>query len=390
MAQQISYGFGYSGTVSDVSASTPEAIGEPFHFSYSYNRKDYPDWSNHQFTVPGLPFYLPSLKDDANYPLWLGPPFETVSDSKVELPTGYKPRMPANVDLKYDFAEYHASYNQDQGVLTAKRLLLIKLHEVPVAEFDDYRAFLKNLQNDVNQYVQTAAYGTPLNAWGTPSPSLPPALPPSLRAILELPDSVSPDANRLAAAARDEIAKQNPQEAVSSLYRAVSADPKFTRAWVALGQLLLAQKQTEAGVDAFHKAMTADPGQRAIPKILGWGLMGIAKYEEAVPVWQDYMNAHPDDADGPTNLGSCLLELKRYSEAVAAFEAGIKIGADPRNWKSRLGFAYLRSGQIETGAAVLQEYVEGDSKPLTLNDVAYELAEANASLPKALSTRSAQ
>ena len=47
LMQQISYGLGYSGTVSDVNASTLEAIGEPFHFSYSYNRKDYPDWSNH-------------------------------------------------------------------------------------------------------------------------------------------------------------------------------------------------------------------------------------------------------------------------------------------------------------------------------------------------------
>ncbi len=53
LVQQISYGLGYSGTVSDVSASTPEAIGEPFHFSYSYSRKDYPDWSNRQFSVPG-------------------------------------------------------------------------------------------------------------------------------------------------------------------------------------------------------------------------------------------------------------------------------------------------------------------------------------------------
>ncbi len=56
LVQQISYALGYAGTVSDVSASPPEEIAEPFHFSYSYNRKDYPDWSNRQFTVPGLPF----------------------------------------------------------------------------------------------------------------------------------------------------------------------------------------------------------------------------------------------------------------------------------------------------------------------------------------------
>src|SRR5260370_3185335 len=52
LVQQISYGLGYAGTVSDIIASTPEGIAEPFHFSYSYNRKDYPDSSNHQITAP--------------------------------------------------------------------------------------------------------------------------------------------------------------------------------------------------------------------------------------------------------------------------------------------------------------------------------------------------
>lgn len=149
--------------MSDVSASTPEAISEPFHFSYSYNRKDYPTWkSDRQFTVPGLPFYMPPVRDDAKYPIWFGSPVETVSDSKVELPQGNKPQTPSNVDLKNDFAEYHASYSQDQGVLIAKRRLLTKMREVPVAEFDDYRSFLKSLQDDVNQYVQTSSASAPV------------------------------------------------------------------------------------------------------------------------------------------------------------------------------------------------------------------------------------
>ena len=79
------------------------------------------------------------------------------------------------------------------------------------------------------------------------------------------------------------------------LYRAVSADPKFTRAWVLLGVLLLGQKQVDAGMDAFHKAMAADPAQPAIPKALGYSLMADSRFEDAVPVWQDYMKAHPDD-----------------------------------------------------------------------------------------------
>jgi tetratricopeptide (TPR) repeat protein len=387
LVQQISYGLGYSGTVSDVSVTTPEAISEPFHFAYSYNRKDYPDWSNRQFTVPGLPFYMTQLKDDANYPLWLGPPLESVSESKVQLPQGYRPKVPLDVHLKYDFAEYHAAYSisADQGALIAKRRVLIKLHEVPVAQFADYRNFVKSIQNDVNQYVQTSV-NMPLR------PNTPETLPaasaltmsPSMRAPQELPDSNSADANRLEAEARDEIAKHDMQAAISSLYRSVSEDPKFTRAWVKLGTALLMQKQTDAGIEAFHKAMAADPAQPAIPKALGWSLMAHSDFDDAIALWQDYIKAHPDDADGPTNLGNCFVALKRYSEAAAAYEAAMKIGGSSGSTKFRLGNAYLRSGQIEKGAATLQEYVEADPQPLTLNDVAYELAENNASLPKAL------
>jgi tetratricopeptide (TPR) repeat protein len=383
LVQQISYALGYEGIVSDVSVSKPEVMTEPFHFSYSYNRKDYPDWTNHQFTVPGLPFFMPPLREDARYPVWLGSPEETVSDSKVELPRGYKPQLPSNVDLNYDFAEYHASYSQDQGVLIAKRRLLTKLHEVPVARFDDYRSFVKNLQNDVNRYVQTSS-GTAPNMWGLPNASLTFALPPTLRAIEELPESHSTDANHLEAEARIEVAEHNLPGAVRSLYGAVSADPKFTRAWVILGRLLLLQKQTNDGIDAFQKAMAADPEQRAIPKVLGMCLMAIAEYDKAVMVWQDYIKAHPDDADGPTNLGNCLVQLKRYAEAATAYEAGLKIGGDSASQQASLGSAYLRSGQIEKGTATLEKIVKPDSEAETLNYVAWELVEANASLPKAL------
>ena len=379
LVQQISFALGYAGTVSDVSASTPDASGEPFHFAYSYHRKDYPDWTNRQFTVPGLPFYMPQVKEDARDPVWLGPPLETTSDSKVELPKGYKPIVPPNVDLKYDFAEYHASYSEEPGILIAKRRLLTKMHEVPLAELDDYRSFLKNLQNDVNRYVPTSS----ANAVFTPRSQPPGASPSYMKGIRDLPDSDSSDANRLEAAARDDVTRRDVQGAVSSLYRAVSADPKFARAWVFLGTILISQKQLDAGMDAFHKAMAAAPAQPAIPKALGYGLMANSKFEEAIPVWQDYIKAYPDDADGPGNLGGCLVSLKRYSEAVAALEAAVKINGKRADLQARLGSAYLDAGQRDQAGAAFAKLADVDPEGNTFNDAAYEMANADLNLPLA-------
>ncbi len=40
-------------------------------------------------------------------------------ESRVELPKGYSPEIPGNLDLKEDFAEYHASYSVKDGTLIA-------------------------------------------------------------------------------------------------------------------------------------------------------------------------------------------------------------------------------------------------------------------------------
>jgi tetratricopeptide (TPR) repeat protein len=385
LVQRISYGLGYSGTVSDISASTPEAIGEPFHFSYTYNRKDYPDWkSNQRFTVPGSPFFMPSVTDDAKYPLWLGSLLDGVSDSRVELPPGYEAQTPSNVDLKYDFAEYHASYSRDKGVLIAKRHLVTKLREVPVAEFDNYRKFVKDIQDDVNQYVPTTSAGATTASNTQDMPNVSAAFSPSVRAIRNLPESNSSDANQLEAKARDEMAKRDLPGAVSSLQGAVAADPKFTRAWIMLGELLLTEKQVDAGMDAFRKAMATDPQEPAIPKMLGWTLMSKSEFEDAISVWQDYMKAHPDDDDGPANLGSCFVQLKRYPEAAEAYEASLKISKNPALPQARLGSVYLLAGERDKAAMAFGKLADLDPKGSTFNDSAYEMSNADLNLPLAL------
>ena len=380
LVQQISYRLNFAGTVADVNASTPEAIDEPFHFSYSYNRKDYPDWSNRQFTVPGLPFFMPAIKDDAKYPVWLGPPAEEVSDVRMQLPKDYRPEVPSDVDLKYDFAEYHSSYSANGGVLIAKRRLLIKQHEVPIAKFDDYRNFLKSMQKDVYSYVQTSSSKSPVMLNG-PSAGAMASLVNSLR---ELPASESSEANSLESDARNKMSSTDVQGAVDSLHRALAADPKFTRGWVFLGVLLLGQKQVDAGIDAFHKAMALAPAETAIYKTLGFGLMGDLKYEKALGVWQDYMKAHPNDVDGPSNLGGCLMKLKRYSEAAVAYEAAVKIKNDQPYLLASLGSAYLQGGDREKAGAAFSKVGALDPQGNYLNDVAYKMANADLQLPLAL------
>lgn len=383
LVQQISFALGYSGTVNDINASAPDAISEPFHFSYSYNRKDYPDWANRQFTVPGLPFFMPPARDDAKDPVWLGPVLDTISSSKVELPKGYKPQLPSNVDLKYDFAEYHATYSQDQGVLIAKRRLLIKLHEVPLSELDDYRTFVKNLQNDVNRYVQTSSLSSPTSAMSTPGPAVPLTLPSVLNGLWSLPDSPSQQANRLEADARDSMRKNDSLSSINALKRALEAAPKFTRAWVELATVYLAQRQNDAALDALRKAVESDPKALVPRKVYAYLLSFLRHDDTPVRAWRDVLELAPEDPDANPALGALLLQQKHYSEALPYLEAAAKV-TPSTSAQIRLGTVYLRAGQTEKGSEIFEKVLESDSKAETFNDIAYELADTNVSLPKAL------
>ena len=389
LVQQISYALGYAGTVKDITASSAETTTDPFHFSYSYNRKDYPDWTNHQFTIPGHPFYMPLAKDETKDPIWLGAPLEMISNSKVELPTGYKPQVPANVDLKYDFAEYHASYSADRNVFTAKRQLVVKLREVPVAELEDYRDFLKSLRRDLDQYVMAAsASGT-----GTADTSLgrtvPPfinggsRLPPLLNGVWQLPDSDSVNANRLESEARDAVKTQTPSDTASAFKRAVEADPKFTRAWLELAIVTMSSGQIDSALGYFQKAVDVDPKQVFPRKIYAFVLGTLLKTDAAIDAWHEAEKLAPDDWQIKSELGALLMQKKRYNEALPYLET---IGTNDQSYgaQNRLGVAYLRAGQTEKGIAILERLVGPEAKPGVWNDIAYELADSNVSLPKAL------
>jgi tetratricopeptide (TPR) repeat protein/transglutaminase-like putative cysteine protease len=382
LVQRISLGLGFGGDVSEVTASSPEKTDEPYHFSYKYTRKEFGDWATRRI-VAALPLItLPAPGDEDLLPLGpslLGPPSDVLFHSRVELPSEYRPQLPAAVHLKRDFAQFDATCDFKDGKLVCERHLKTLLREVPATEREEYKQFVKAVQDDYNVFIPLLSGSSSSAAAESTNTNLT-----TINTLRNLPDSSSEEATRLESEARDQLAKHDLQSAVSSLYRAVSADPKFTRAWVVLGSVLLMQKQKDAGVEAFHKAMAVDPQQPAIPKALGFGLMTNSQFEDAVPVWQDFVKAHADDGDGPANLGNCLVQLKRYSEAAAAFEAAVKIRADRPNLQASMASAYLLAGNREKAEAAFAKLAEVDTEGHYLNDAAYEMANADLKLPLAL------
>jgi tetratricopeptide (TPR) repeat protein len=379
--QQLSYRLGFEGTVSDVKTDPPESVDTPYRTSWDYLRKEYPDWDNHRFLVPGarIPFAADALNPNSTDPVYLGSPGKSEWDARIEVPPGYRPVAPQPVDIVHDYAEYHANYSVDGNALLSQQFLLVKMHEVPTAELAEFKKFVSALGDNINLYVQTRATGSQSSL-----PNSPERMAELMQSGMdELPASPSAEANRFETAALS-VAPTDRAAAAESLKNAVAADPKFTRAWLRLAAMQSVTRQYDDAVGSYRSAMAINPKQAFPYKALAYSLVGMNRRAEAIQVWSELLSAVPDDPDAPASLGSLLVAQKRYQEAIPPLEKAIKLYPDDRASTGNLAQAYMMSGNLDEGRSLLSKELEKGPFPLALNNVAYALADANVDLTDAL------
>ena len=373
LLQRVSYSMGFGGEVSNVSAVQLDKTTEPLQFSYDYKRKDYSDWSNRRISPPLPRISLPEVDDEiaATVPIWLGSPGEIDFRATLELPKGYSPDLQKAVHVKRDFADYDATYSFKAGVITAERHMLIKLREVPVGEYAEYKSFRKAVEDDydASSSLSTAGSVTSLASYQDE--------------IWRLPMSGNAEANRFYDDAREQYSRNDTQAEIASVRRAVEVDPKFVRAWLWLGEIYKWRRENDLALQAYRKAIEIDPAQAVSYKALGFTLIGIGKAEEAIAVLQQLVKVAPENFEGYANLGAGLVYLKRYHEAVSPLEAALKLSPDHADLQLNLGNVYLNTGDIEKSRTAFETALKLDSNPVILNNIAYSLAEQKVDLDEA-------
>ena len=372
LVQQLSAVSGFGGEVSDATASSPEKTDEAFRIEYTYTRKDFGDWANRRIVGPlpvlGLP--MPDDKiDKPSVPIWLGHPTAIHAESHLEIPKGYKPDIPIGVDVKEDFAEYHASHRFKDGVLISERQLIVKAREVPIAGYDAYKKFTKIVSDDYGMYIALSSGNSPVVA--------------SLNPLWTLPPSQNADALQAYNQAVGAFQRSDVQGAIGFLKHAVELDPKFALAWVTLAQAYAAAGQSQEAHRSYQSALKAEPGQPLLYQGLEF-LLGTYKPVEAISVWQDVVKTNPKEARAWAGLGSSLYRAQRYKEAAAALQSAADLTPEVAHIQVTLGSAYLRAGQHQEALKAYGAALDLDDGPVMLNDVSYELADASLDLPEAL------
>ncbi len=366
LVQRLSYASGFAGEVSAVTASAPEDTEQPFQFSYDYTRKDFGDWPNRRMTPPLPPFGIEAADGESSKPsepLLLGAPGDVVYRARIELPAGYTFTPPTRVDLVTDYAEYHAEYGTEKGVLTAVRRLVIKQAKVPLSQWDGYLKFRKAVSDDEGFWISLTA----VDANGKP-----------IVAGLK-----SDEADTLNNSGRTALTASKYSMAAELFEKAVKADPKNKWAWNNLGLAYMGLMRYDDAVSAFNKQIQINQNDPYAYNNLGRALRIQGKQEEARKAFEKQIEINPQDRWAHSNLGILLVSQKKYAEAVHELEAAAAISENDAPTQLALGQAYLGIGQNEKGVTALEKAVQIAPSPERLNAVAYILAENGERLDQA-------
>ncbi|MBS1849768.1 MAG: DUF3857 domain-containing protein [Acidobacteria bacterium] len=386
LAQQLSYLSGFGGDVSDVTVSPLEATDKALQINYHYKRKDYSDWENRRISFPLPSFLLPTLaynddKATPSFPIWLGPPQEIHYHSEVQLPADYSLKLPSAVHEHSGYIDFDADYSLSGGKVVTDRRMAVKANEVPVADYKEFQALAKSINNDRD--TLTALISNKMD--GQKSDDSSTSRTDRLgEAIAQLPESDNPDAINSYLKAEQAMHGPTSSETIASLNLALAQDPKFIRAWLLLEEVYFGTLQIDKGLQTLRGALKLNTNQDLCYQVAIETLLYRRRYADAVPLLKELTTQYPDDSEAYAELGLSFFQLKQYTEAIPAYTSFIKLKPEKAFARVVLGHAYLRNGEPEKALASYQEAIKLGEDPEVLNDVAYEMAEHDQHLSEAL------
>jgi len=368
LMQNISNSEGFGGEVSNVSASVPEDTQQPFEISYDYTRKNYSDWDRAQIIAPFPPMGVEGAatqEKPPTEPVFLGAPGEVVFTGKIELPLRTT-KMPGNFSYTEPWADFQAQYKNDGLALTIERRLKIKESQVPLTEWRSYKAFSKAVADDWGAWIEL------YNLNGGKIAAAPGTIPTF--------DPLSEEKKKEAWRAFE---NNDTATAENLLHELLKRNPKTEGAHAMLGYVYARRNDSAEAVEEFRKEEEINPNNTDMYRDLGRYYMFHKDYDKAEEQYRDWLIVDPKNYDATLALSGALNLQKKYGDAVVLWEQASKAMPDRSDVGISLGVAYIRNEQLDKALPLLEKNLTSDTRPLVLNDVAYELADMNTNLDEA-------
>ncbi len=415
LVQNMSRGMGYAGTTSNAEVSRPEDTAEPVKISYDYKREKSGDW-DHLKIVPQLtPVTLPVV-DESDPPvraIQLGVPRVESSTSAIKLPAGWTAELPEAVHAKSAYATYDLTYRWDHATGYAERRSEVLKDKVPVADWKAYKKWgdmggLGN-ENYISLARAVANRASPKAAKKEGEVAGDPGRTKRDRSTsgsttgtelkvpgLQVHGSKLPDeeAVKLLQSAFASMQEHDLPAAQKVLDRLQDGNPEQKGLWAAYGGLELQRGQTTGAMEDLSKELKLHPDETPVYGMLVQIEQATGKKKEAMDSLRAWERADGSNPAPVTQLISMLREdgdgrgaVKEGNDALARLPVAAK---KDEALQMEIGRAQILAGDTRAGTATLEAVLSTTERPGTMNDAAYELAEAGQSLALAeTKTRSA-
>lgn len=365
--QAVSYRLGFGGDVSNVQIDDPKSTHQPFHLAWDYQRKKFGDWDNRQILPPtgGIPINMIDEDKKPISPIPFGSPGTTIFSSSMELPAGSTITPPAAVDIKTPFAEYHAKYSLSNGKLICERRLDALKKEVPVADWQQYISFQKEISSDYSNMIPISLAG---------------GQPPSSNA------SNNTEAAGLIEKAMQDLQNQQLDTAEDELDKARKLNPHQVNLSSGYGSLYMSHGKMDEAFDAFRTELKEHPDNLRVARWLGQTFNRMRRSDDALDAYRVVLKAAPDDVEANSEVGRLLVEKQNWKEAQPVLERAIKLRPDSAQVQMWYGQSCLQNGKQDEGLASLQKAADSASDAAMLATVASAITDTGKQLDLATQT----
>ena len=364
LMQTISYRLGFAGEVSNVQVDDPDATHNPYRISWDYVRKKYGDWDNHRITPPtgGIPMNMVSEFKAPKTPIQVGLVGVTRYEAELTLPAGSSLEAPTDVDLKAEFAEYHAHYSVSGGKYVCERRFVVFKDKIPVDQWKPYLAFQKALLEDYNHF-------SVINGLADES-----GKPMSAEAEDLVRDAAAAVQNHQLAKAQDDLDK------------ARKLNPHELNLNAMDGTLKMMSGHVEEALKEFEAELKDHPENLRMARYLVQLLANMHREDEAIGVDRELLKQAPNDPDATTELARLLVNKQAWKDAQPVLESAVKLRPDNGEIQVWYGQACLANGKVDEGVAALKGAAASSTDVEVLAKVASALPDAGTAAEMARET----
>ena len=137
--------------------------------------------------------------------------------------------------------------------------------------------------------------------------------------------------------------------ALGEAQKAISLDPKLSRAWRERGRARFRLGQRDDAEKDFLEAVSLDPGDWTAHNSLGSYYFNLNRFDDAVRHYERMQALVPDNTRAYNNLGSAYLQQERFEKATEMYERSLSLDRNPTAY-SNLGTAYYQQGLFADAA----------------------------------------